>query len=193
MFAQLALLVAQVSSPMLDAYDQITPEVAAERVARCAAGSVKVRSMKEIDVDVLVVTTEHAITDEQIACIAKAGSFYDVELPPNAQPRLNAVKIARSVALSKAQGTAWLATHSLSGKLPEYISGVTDDEEFANKIEKLCRADGALHSRYGVHALSPDYLHRGYPTEDGPIACVLNVAWASGFEVGFIGNEQVTR
>ena len=193
MIAPLALLIAQVSSPVSDAYDQITPQLAAERVARCGVGRVEIKSEKEIDVDVLVVATKHAITDQQIACIARAASFYDVELPPDAQPRLNVITAARSVALAKAQGLRWLATHSLPGKLPEYKVGLTDDEKFAQKIEGLCRASGALHSRYGVHALSPDYLHRGYPTDNGPVACVLNVAWASGFEIGFIGNEQARR
>jgi hypothetical protein len=194
MFAQLVFLAAQVTSPMLDGYDQITPQAAAERVARCGAGPVTVRSEKEIDVDVLVVTAKRPITDEQISCIAKAASFYDVELPPDAQPRLNAVTTARSVAITRAEGTKWLSAHNLLDKLPEYKAGVTNDEEFARKVETLCRADGALQSSYGAHALSPEWgmEHLGETTEDGPFACVLNAAWASGFKLGFIGNEQAT-
>lgn len=67
MFAQLVLLAAQVTSPMMDAYDRITPQVAAKRVARCGAGPVTIRSENEMDMDVLVVTAKRAITDVQIA------------------------------------------------------------------------------------------------------------------------------
>lgn len=99
----------------------------------------------------------------------------------------------RSEAVTRAEGRKWLSAHNLLSKLPEYKAGVTDDEEFARKIETLCRADGALHSRDGVHALSPEWgMHLGKPTEDGPFACVLNAAWASGFDLGFVGNEQAT-
>lgn len=194
MFAYLALLAAQVTSPMLEAYEQITPEVAAERVARCGAGPVKVTSEKEIGVDVLVVATKRAITDEQIVCIAKAASFYDVKLPPDAQPRLNAITTVRSEAITKAEGAKWLAAHNLLAELPEYKAGVTIDDKFARKIETLCRADGALHSPYGVYALNREWVmkHPGIPTEDGPITCVISAAMASGFELRFIVNGQST-
>ena len=194
MLAHLAILVAQVTSPMLDAYDRITPEVAAERVASCGAGAVTVRSKKEIDVDVLVVAANSAITDKQIVCIAKAASFYEVELPPDAQPRLNAITTARSEAITKAEGAKWLSAHNLLAELPEYKVGVTNDDEFVRKIETLCRAGGALHSRYGVHAINPEWVrkHVRIPTKDGPFACVISAAMASGFELVFIGNEQST-
>ena len=194
MFAHLALFVAQVTSPVSDAYDRITPEVAAERVARCGAGAVTVRPDKEIDVDVLVVAARSGLTDEQIVCIAKAASFYDVELPRDAQPRLNAITTARAAAISKAEGAKWLAAHNLLARLPEYKVGATNDDEFARKIETLCRANGALHSRYGVHAINPEWARKrvGVPTKDGPFACVISAAMASGFEFGFIGNEQST-
>jgi len=91
MFAIAALLAAQATSPMLDAYDQITPKVAAERIKRCGIGSVTVRTDEAIEEDVLVVAAKAVITDEQIACIAKAASFYDVELPRDTQPRLDAL------------------------------------------------------------------------------------------------------
>lgn len=195
MFAQIALIAAQMTSSTSVGYDRITPQAAAERVARCGAGPASVRSMKEIDVDVLVVAAERIITDKQIVCIAQAASVYDVELPPDAQPRLDAITMARSEAFTKAEGARWLAAHELLTKLPVYQAGMTDDEEFARKIETLCRANGALQSRYGVHALSPEWGMKnvGDPAEDGPFACVLNVASASGFELGFIGNEQSTR
>lgn len=192
MFILAALLAAQVSSPMLGAYDQITPKVAATRIVRCGVGPVTVRSDEAIEEDVLVVVAKGAITDEQIACIAKAASFYDVELPRDAQPRLEAITKAKSLALVKAEGRRWLTTHHLLGKLPQYEAGVTDDDSFARSVEELCGASGALHSQFGVHALNPAWANQqqGPPKEDGPLACVINAAWASGFEFAFIGNEQ---
>lgn len=194
MFALSILFAAQVASPMLDAYDQITPQVAAERVARCGAGPVTVRTDKAIEVDVLVLAAKRAITDEQIECIAKAASFYDVELPSDAQPRLRAITSARSAAVAQGEGKRWLTKHNLLGKLPEYKAGITDDDRFAREIEDLCGAGGALHSQYGVHALNPQWAmqQQGTPNEDGPFACVISAALASGFELGFIGNEQAT-
>lgn len=192
MFGPFILLAAQATSPMLDAYDQITPQVAAQRTARCGAGSVSVRTDKLTESDVLVVAAKRAITDEQIACIAKAASFYDLELPRDAQTRLDAVTKAKSSALVKAEAQRWLTTHHLLGKLPKYEVGVTDDDGFARKVEKLCGARGALHSQYGVHALNPEWAmqQRGPPKEDGPFPCVINAALAAGFEFAFIGNEQ---
>lgn len=123
----------------------------------------------------------------------QAASFYDVELSSSAQPRFNAIREARSAALMTTEGRKWLKAHDLLDQLPKYEPGVTDDAAFGRKIEKLCGADGALQSRYGPHALSPEWGMRLVPdvsSEDGHFTCLLNVTWATGFEMGYIGNEQ---
>lgn len=195
MFAPFILLAARVTSPMPDAYDQITPQVAAQRTARCEAGPVTVRTDKLTESDVLVVAAKGSITDEQIACIAKAASFYDVELPPDAQPRLNSITQAKSSALVRAEGQRWLTTHHLFEKLPKYEAGVTDEDRFAREVEEPCGASGALHSQYGVHVLSPEWVRQqqGPAKEDGPFACTISTALAAGFEFAFIGNEQAKQ
>lgn len=193
MFLMLAMFAAaQLSGPLPDGFERITPQVAAERVGNCGTGTVTIRSDPNLDTDVLVVAGKGTITDEQIACIAKAASFYEVELPPDAQPRLNAITEARGAAIVEAYTHNWLATHNLLGRLPKYEAGVTNDAAFAREIEKLCKAKGALQSQYGVHALNPAWATRqkDEPLEDQPFACVINVALASGFKLGFIGNEQ---
>jgi len=192
MFILAALLAAQAISPMPGAYELITPKVAAARIVRCGVGPVTVRSDEAIDEDVLVVVAKRAITDEQIACIARAASFYDVDLPRDAQPRLDAITRAKSAALVKVEGRRWLTTHHLLGKLPQYEAGVTDDDSFARSVEELCGASGPLHSQFGVHTLNPAWANqqKGPPEEDGPFACVINAALASGFEFAVIGNEQ---
>lgn len=196
MLTMLAILAAfQVSNPLGDVFEQVTPQVAAERVARCGAGRVTIKSDTELDADVLVVAATAPITDQQIACIEKAASFYDVELPPNAQSRFNAATEARASALMKAENHKWLAAHNLLGRLPKYQPGVTNDGKFAERVENLCNAKGALHSRYGVHALNPDWALRqkDRAVQDQALGCVLSVSWATGYELDFIGNEQFAR
>ena len=192
MHAPVILIAAtQLSASLSNAYPRITPQVAAERVADCGMGAVTVRSDAELDV--LVVAGSAPVSDQQLACIDKAASFYDVELPPSAQSRFNAIREARSAALMASDARAWLKAHGLLGRLPRYEPGVTDDEVVGRKIEKLCRADGALRSRQGPHALSPEWTVRHASdagSKDGPLDCLLNVTRATGFKMGFIGNEQ---
>ena len=194
MYAHLIMIAAaQMSISPLNAYDNITPQVAAKRVTGCGVGAVTVRSDAELDVDVLVVAGSASVSDQQLACIDKAASFYDVELSPSTQPRFNAIREARLAAMMASEARKWLKAHNLLNQLPKYESGVTDDTEFGRKVEKLCHADGALQSRYGPHALSPEWTMQHSTDarlEDGPLACLLNFTWATGFKMGFIGNEQ---
>jgi hypothetical protein len=194
MYAHLMMIAAaQMPASLLNAYENITPQVAAQRVAACGVGAVTVRSDAELDADVLVVAGSAPLSDPQLGCIDKAASFYDVALSPSAQPRFDAIREARSAALMASDARKWLKAHDLLNQLPRYEPGVTDDAEFGRKVEKLCRADGALQSRYGPHALSPEWtMQRSTDAraQDGPLACLLNVSSATGFKMGFVGNEQ---
>jgi hypothetical protein len=194
MYAHFIMIAAaQMSASLLNAYPNITPQVAAKRVADCGVGAVTVRSDAELDTDVIIVGGSAPVSDQQLACINKAASFYDVELPSSAQSRFNAIREAHSAALMASEARKWLKAHDLLDKIPKYDAGVTDDAAFGRKVEKLCRADGALRSSYGPHALSPEWaMKHGSDArlEDGPLACLLNITWATGFKMGFIGNER---
>jgi hypothetical protein len=186
-------LAAQLPAPQLNAYPNITPQVAAKLVADCASRAVTVRSDAELEMDVLVVAESAPVSDQQLACMDKAASFYDVELPQSEQRRFNAIREARSAALMASEARKWLKAHDLLDQLPAYEPGVTDDAAFGRMVEKLCGADGAFQSHYGPHALSPEWAMQHGPDvrlEDSPMACLLNVTWATGFKMGFIGNEQ---
>ncbi|MGN6375629.1 MAG: hypothetical protein ACTHMG_08745 [Sphingomonas sp.] len=191
MIAHLVLLAAaQSSQSLFGIYDRITPQVAAERVKRCGAGSVTVKSDTEIDADVLVIAVGGSVTDEQLACIDKAASLYDVQLPTSIQPRFDAIRKAYAAAAMAAEGRKWLSDHKLLDRLPDYVPGVTRDSDFAHKIEDLCKARGALSSRYGFHAVNPDWVVKNSRFKsDGPFACLLNATWATGYQLGFIGKE----
>jgi hypothetical protein len=195
MYAHLIMIAAaQMSTSLSNAYPNITPQVAAKRVTDCGVGAVTVRSDAELDTDVLIVGGSAPVSDQQLACINKAASFYDVELPSPAQPRFNAIREAHSAALMASEARKWLKAHDLLDQIPKYEAGVTDDAAYGRKVEKLCRADGALRSAYSPHALSPEWAMQHTSDdrlEDGPLACLLKVTWATGFKMGFIGNEQV--
>ncbi len=195
MFAHISMLVAaQMFGSLTDAYPNIAPKVAAEHVAACGAGAVTVRSDAQLDTDTLVIAGTAPLSDQQLACIDKAASFYDVELQPPAQARFNAVREARSAALMASEARKWLKTHDLLDRLPVYRPGVTDDVAFGREVETLCNAKGAFRSRYGPHVLSPDWImsraNESHP-DMKPMQCLLAVSAASGFKMGFIGNEQI--
>ena len=185
---------AQLSTSFLTSDDHMTPQIAATRVAACGARPVTVRFDTDLDSDVLVVGAT-AISDRQLACIDKGASFYDVELPPSVQPRFDGIREARYAALMASEARKWLKTHNLLDRLPKHESGLTDDAAFGREVEALCGADQALQSRYSAHALNPEWAMQhatDVRPENGPLACLLNVAWATGFKIGFIGNERAS-
>lgn len=187
---------AQMSASLSNAYPNITPQVAAKRVTDCGVGTMTVRSDTELDTDVLIVGGSAPVSDQQLACINKAASFYDVVLPSFAQLRFNAIREAQSAALMASEARKWLKAHDLLDQIPQYEAGVTDDAAYGRRVEKLCRADGAFQSSYGPHALSPEWAVQHASDDDlegGPLACLLNVTWATGFKMGFIGNEQAAE
>jgi len=186
------LAAAQLSPAILDAYENITPQVASRRVAACGAGAVVIRTDAVLDVDILVVTAA-AVSDAQLICVEKAASFYPVEFPPSVQPRFDAVREARSTALMAAEGRKWLKDHGLLDRLPTYRPGVTDDEMFRREVEQLCGTQEARRSTDGPHAIDREWpRQRGTDAWSGDesMACLLNVTWAAGFKLGFIGREQ---
>lgn len=189
-----ALLFASTSGP-LDNIERITPEVAVERVAKCGFGPVTIRYEDWLQSHILKVANASSATEEQLVCIDRAASYYDVELPPNVQPRFNAIREARWSAVFLAEARQWLSTRGLLGKVPKYVEGTTDEATFTREVEKLCgpRAQGAFQSQYGFHALSPDWAKKlGMPPkaeEHEAFSCLMNVTTVAGFNVGFIGNE----
>jgi hypothetical protein len=189
------LAATELSAPFPTGYDRITPQVAAERVARCGVGPVTVKPEPDLQQDVLVATGNASVSDEQLACIDKAASFYDVELAPADQLRFDAIREARAATIVTEEARKWLAAHKLLDRLPKYEPGVTSDAIFSRQVEELCNARGALQSNYGHHTLSPEWTQRQFKDShpnDGPFACLINVTVSTGYEIGFIGNERAT-
>lgn len=184
---------AQILASLSNVDPNIAPQVAAKRIADCGVGAVTVRSDAGLDGDVLIVGGSAPLSDQQLVCINKAADFYDVELPSSAQHRFNAIREAHSVASMTSEARKWLKAHDLLDQMPKYEAGVTDDAAFRHEVDKLCRADGALRSSYDPHTLSSAWIIQHVSDaglEDGPLACLLNVARATGFKMSFIGNKQ---
>lgn len=175
-------------------YDRVSPQVAAARVSKCGVGSVTVRADAELDSETLVLAPTAPITSEALACIDKAASFYDVELPLAAQAQFNAIREARAASWMVAESKKWLAAHDLLARLPAYTPGVTNDADFAHKIEALCKADGALSSSYGAHTLNPDWMRQRELTEnEDTMDCLLASTSYTNFDLVFVGNARFAQ
>jgi hypothetical protein len=193
----LLVIAASPLSPF-DFFERITAQEAAKRASQCGLGRVTIRYEADLQEDVLIASLAGTPTDKQLACADKAVSFYTLELPPSVQPRYDAMRDARLSGLFQAQARAWLSARGLLNQVPKYQEGVTDDAVFTRKLESLCgpRAKGAFQSKFGFHALSPEWVTRELnPPDRGEevFSCLMNATTAVGYKVGFIGNEYYQR
>ena len=191
----LAILAGHAVGASAKPFERITAPVAASRVARCGLGPVSISFDDVWRSAILTAKSAHASSDEPLACADRAASFYQLELPPDLQPRFDSIRSDRLSAQFRAEARAWLSERGLLGRLPRYQPGVTDDAEFTRAVESLCgrRARGAFRSEYGFHAVSPDWAMRvlSPPGQKGSdtLACILNATRVAGYELGLIGNE----
>jgi hypothetical protein len=152
----------------------------------------RARYEPDLKEDVLIASNAKSATDEQLACADKAVSFYTLELPLVVQPHDDAIPEARLSGPIQEGARAWLAARGL--RAPKYQEGVTNDATFTRQVEHLCgrRAKGAFQSKFGFHALSPDWAKRELrsPKPGGDaFYCLMNLTAAAGFKVVLIGNE----
>jgi hypothetical protein len=192
-------LLALAAPSALPTVEHVRPQEAAKRVSECGLGPVATHYEPDLQEDVLVASSAQSATDDQLACAYKiVGFYYTLELPPNVQPRFDAMLNAEAEVWMKAQAHDWLSARGLLDRVPRYQRGVTDDGVFTRKVEALCgpQAKGAFQSKYGFHALSPDWIKRELKPSDpssDALTCLMNVTAAAGFEFGFIGNEYYQR
>ena len=196
MLAWLSLLLLAAPPSSSDMFERISPQEAAQRITRCGLGPVTIRYEAELEEDVLVAAPDSA-TDDQLICADKAASQYTLELPPNLQSRFQAISYARQAAMARVEARAWLSARGLLARVPEYRAGKTNDAVFTRQVETLCgpRARGAFRSRYGPHALSPDWAKRQIrrPDQFEVFTCLSYVTAAAGYEFRLIGNEAYRR
>jgi hypothetical protein len=179
-------------------FERITPQEAAQRVSACGLGPVTIRYDEELQEDILTARSIKTATDEQLACADKAASYYDLELPATLQPHFASIRDARWSAFFQEQARSWLDARGLLNRIPKYQPGVTDEAAFTRNIESLCgqRAKGAFQSKYGYHAVDPDWaLRKLRPIDpkDETFTCLMNAMTVAGYRIGFIGNEYVPK
>ena len=194
------LLLVAVQDPAALGFDSVTPQEAAKRFTECGLGPVTIRwnDPNTGGEDVLVATGVKVATDDQLRCADKAVGFYTVELIPDIERRFMALREARLAPVFQAQARSWLSKRGLLNRLPIYQKSITNDAVFTRQVEALCgpHAKGAFQSKFGFHALSPEWVKRELtPPDRGEqvLGCLMNAMTASGFEFGFIGNEYYQR
>lgn len=193
----LILLVAPTSASS-DVFERITAQEAVKRISQCGFGPVTTRYEADLQEDVLTANGAKSATDKQLACADKAASFYTLELPPTVQRRYDAIREARLSGVFQARAREWLSARGLLNRVPKYQEGITDDAAFTRQVEGLCgpRAKGAFDSKFGFHALSPEWIRRELDPSDRdeePFFCLMNVTTAAGYKFGFIGSEYYQR
>jgi hypothetical protein len=179
-----------------DLFDQVTSEVAAERVTECGLGPVTIRYDDLLQEEILTAAGAIAVTELQLECADRAASYYDLELPAETQPRYDAIRDARLSAHSLAEARSWLSQRGLLERVPQYKPGETDPATFTREAEELCgpRAEGAFQSQYGPHAINPDWAQRTLGPVDGAtevLECLLSVTRVAGYDFYLIGNEKM--
>lgn len=184
------------TSSALPAVERITPQEAANRVSQCGLGPVSTHYEPDLQEDILVASSAQSATEDQLACAYNVvGFFYTLELPPNVQPRFDAMLAATADVWARAQAHEWLSARGLLHRVPKYQAGVTDDGKFTRQVEALCgpQAKGAFQSKHGFHALNPDWARQfGLPPKGkgmDMLECLMNATAIAGFTFGFIGNE----
>jgi len=193
MLAFLPALAALTSA--VPAVDRITAQEASNRLSQCGLGPVTTHYESDLQEDALVASSAQSVTDDQLACAYNVvGFYYTLELPQNVQNRFDAMLEAKAGVMLQAQAHDWLSARGLLDRVPKYQKGVTDDGAFTRQIEALCgpKAKDAFQSKYGFHAVSPDWAKRNLdPPDKGAevLTCLMNVATVAGFKFGFIGNE----
>jgi hypothetical protein len=192
----LALALLAASAGPFDNIERITPQQAVKRAEDCNLGRVTIRYEDDLQSDILTIKGATTASEEQLVCLDRATGFgIFVELPPSFQARFDTIREARASAMVKEEARQWLSARGLLNRVPNYVSGTTDDAKFAREVEKICgpKAEGAFQSKYGPHVLDPQWSNRfsmpPKPEEQDVFGCLFNIMSYSDFGVGFIGNE----
>jgi hypothetical protein len=178
----------------------VKPEVAAARVAACGFKNVHSKFDDELQEDVVAVVDVSSASAEQLRCTALASldTHYYVVFPAPVYQTYETLYWRISRERDKADARAWLDKRGLLSRLPTYDPKRSDEAAFANALEGLCgpRAAGTLQPMHGMATFKDGALGtlgksgftRGKLDEE-TMWCLINAAAASGYPLGFIGND----
>jgi hypothetical protein len=183
----------------LPTLELVPVDEAVRRLEACGLVVVEARYDDTIQDDVLFVK-DPAPADQVLACAADVsvttGSWVEVSAGSRE------AYFTHYQAISRERNRAWararLAQHGLLDAAPSYVANETDDQAFADRLERLCgdAAKGALQSEFGPHSISPVWVESrggGFEETGEVLMCLMTYAAAAGFEMGFIGNEKAAE
>ena len=182
----------------------IKPEAAVARVTECGFKSVRSKFDHELEEDVVEVTNVASASDEQLRCAAVASldTDYYVIFPAPVHQSYETLYRRMSRERDKANARAWLDKRGLLLRLPIYDPKRSDEAAFAHTLEGLCgpRAAGTLQPAHGMATFKDEALgtfEKGGFTQgkldEETMWCLINAAAASGYPLGFIGNDYYRR
>jgi len=182
----------------------VKPQVAAQRVAECGFKNVRSKFDGELQEDVVEVTNVASASVEQLRCtaVASLNTHYFVIFPAPVYQTYDALYWRLSRERDKADARAWLDKRGLLSRLPAYDPKRSDEIAFVHTLEALCgpKATGTLKPMPGGATFEDGAL--GTIAKDGPTKgklddetmwCLVNAAAASGYPLGFIGNEYYSH
>ncbi len=200
----LTLMVAAVQSATGGPFDArvelVKPQTAAQRVAACGFKSVRSRFDGELQEDVVEVMNVASASTKQLRCAAVASldTHYYVIFPAPVYQTYETLYWRQSRERDKADARAWLDKRDLLSRLPTYDPKRSDETAFAHTLEALCgpKAAGTLKPMHGMATfedgalgtIAKDGFTKGKLDEE-TMWCLVNAAAASGYPLGFIGNE----
>ncbi|KXU29178.1 hypothetical protein A0J57_16720 [Sphingobium sp. 22B] len=170
----------------------VRPEIAIQKIAACGFKKVDLKFDDTLQEDVIDVLDDASISDEQLRCAALASlaSNYYVTFPAPIEKAYQPLYWNLSREQAKADAKAWLDKKGLLSRLPTYDQKQSNSSAFARSLEKLCgpKASGTLKPLNGMSTFNDSALATGALDEE-TLWCLTNAAMASGYPLGFIGNE----
>ena len=169
------------------------PEAAVAQVRACGFTDVSTRFDETLQEDVVDVAAVVSASDEQLLCVARASleTHYYVLFPSPLGQAYGSIYWRLSEERGREDARAWLKERGLLDRVPQYKPSESDDAKFVRTLESICgeKAIGALQPLNGMATIRPGTLESG-KVDDETLTCLLNVAAASGYHLGFIGNEM---
>ncbi len=180
------------------------PEVAAVQVAACGFKSVRPKFDNTLQEDVVEVLDAAPVSTKQLRCVALVSLQvnYYVTFPTPMDEIYQTLYWRISRERDKTDARAWLKKRGLLSFLTTYDPKRYDEATFARTLEKLCgpKAAGVLKPMRGMATFKERALgnfdNGKYLTgqlDDETLSCLVNAASASGYSLGFIGNEAYQR
>lgn len=186
--------------PLDEPVELVKPQVAAARVASCGFKTVRPRFDDELQQNVIEVSDVASASTEQLRCVALASlrSHYYVMFPGPVEQTYQSLYWRMSQEREKADARVWLEKRGLLSRLPAFDPQRSDNRTFARALERLCgpKAAGTLEPigematfKAGTLGAVENSMHLEGKLDAETLSCLLNAAAASGYSIGFIGNE----